>query len=186
MKRILAALVLALVLCGCSEGSSGMDRAIALREQLLKCSGCTFDAVITADYGDKIYTFSMQCQMDALGNLAFQVTDPESIAGIAGEISEESGKLTFADTLLAFETMADGQITPVSAPWLVMHTLRAGYLNTCGKDGDGLRIGIDDSYKEDALHLDIWTDANNYPLRGEIVWQGRRILSVDVRNFAFL
>lgn len=186
MKRLLAVLMLVLMLAGCSEANAEMDRALALRERLLKCNGCTFDAVITADYGDKIYTFSLQCQIDSLGNLAFKVTDPESIEGIEGEISEEGGKLTFADTILAFETMAEGQITPVTAPWLLMHTLRSGYLNICGKDGDGLRIGIDDSYEDDALHLDIWTDANDYPLRGEIIWQGRRILSVDVRNFAFL
>lgn len=186
MKRFLAMLMLILVLSGCAKTNTEMDRAIALRERLLKCNGCAFDAVITADYGDKIYTFTLRCQMDSVGNLVFEVSDPESIAGIKGQISEEGGKLTFTDTILAFETMVDGQITPVTTPWILMHTLRSGYMNTCGKENDGLRIGIDDSYEDDALHLDIWTDRNDYPLRGEIIWQGRRILAVDVRNFAFV
>jgi hypothetical protein len=49
-----------------------------------------------------------------------------------------------------------------------------------------IRVAIDDSYGEDALHLDIWLDENDLPKRGEILWKGRRILSLDIENFVFL
>lgn len=186
MRRFFALLLMVILFCGCDAGGSEMDRALALRERVLKSNGCTFEAVITADYGDKIYTFTMLCQADASGTLSFQVTDPESISGIAGAISEKGGQLAFDDTVLAFELLADGQLSPVSAPWIFLHTLRSGYLNACGEDGMGLRIEIDDSYAEDALHLSIWTDENDLPIRTEILWQGRRILAIDVRAFAYL
>ena len=51
---------------------------------------------------------------------------------------------------------------------------------------EGLRIMINDSYRGDTLHLDIWTDAGDLPVRGEILWQGRRILTIEITNFAFL
>lgn len=186
MKRMIGVLIAVVLLTGCASGNSELDRAMALRAKLLESEGCTFDAVISADYGDKVYTFSMNCQADQQGSLSFTVTDPETISGITGTVSQEGGNLTFDGQVLAFELLADGQVTPVSAPWLLIHTLRGGYLTSCGKDTDGLRIAIDDSYEEDALHLDIWTDASDIPVRAEILWQGRRILSLEIRNFTFV
>ena len=187
MRRYSALLLMIIVFfSGCSTHTSEIDRAMALREQLLKSNGCTFDAVITADYGDKTHTFSMRCETDATGTLSFKVTDPESISGICGSISEKGGQLSFEDTVLAFELLADGQLSPVSAPWIFLRTLRSGYLNACGKDGEGLQIVIDDSYADEALCLSVWTDENDLPIRAEIFWQERRILSVDVRAFAYM
>ncbi len=186
MKRWFVVLLISVLLVGCGSTQDEMGRAMAIRERFLQAEGCTFDAVVTADYGDKIYTFTLNCKADADGNLSFTVAQPETIAGIAGMISADGGKLTFDNKVLAFPMLAEGQITPVSAPWVLLKTLRSGYLSACGADGDGLRMAIDDSYQENALHLDIWTDNKDLPLRGEILWQGRRIVSVDVRNFAFL
>ncbi len=157
---------------------------MAFRTKLLAGSA-TFDAAITADYGDKTYTFSADCVVDAQGELTFSVTEPQSIAGITGTVSAKGGKLTFDGHALAFELLADGQVTPVTGPWILMNTLRSGYLTSCGAEGEKLRLAIDDSYKDDALHLDIWLDGNDLPERGEILWQGRRILSIAVSNFKF-
>ena len=186
MKRIAAVLTLLLLLAGCGTHNGDLDRAVSLRNKLVKSNGLEFDAVITADYGDKIHKFSMRCTSDALGNIKFTVTDPATIAGISGLISEDGGKLTFDKEALAFQLLADGQIAPVAAPWILMNTLIGGYLTACGEDGAGLRISIDDSFKGDPLHIDIWTDADDYPCRGEVLWQGRRILSMEVSNFKIL
>ncbi len=185
MKRIIAAVCLLILLAGCSGKQQEMDRAMALRSALL-AQGTAFEAEITADYGQELYTFSMNCQTDAQGKLTFSVTAPESICGIEGEISATGGALTFHGEALSFPLLADGQVTPVSAPWVLIHTLRSGYLTSCGPEGDVLRIAIDDSYADDALHLDIWLNEKDLPARGEILWQGRRILSVAVKNFRFV
>ena len=185
MKRILPVLVVLVLLCGCGSDQE-MGRALSLRERLLTSDGCQFDAVITADYGDEIYVFSMNCCFDAEGNMNFTVTDPQSIAGITGTISHAGGKLTFDDQALLFQMLADGMVTPVSAPWLLVKTLRSGYLSSCGIDQDMLRVMIDDSYESNALHLDVWLDSDDIPVRGEILWQGRRVLSVEVRSFSYV
>lgn len=185
MKRILAIFLLLFTLCGCNVTSSDMDDAMELRNRLLS-GGCGFDVKITADYIEKVYKFRMNCSVDSHGTMTFSVTEPDSIAGISGSISDEDAKLTFNDQVLLFETIADGQITPVSAPWLLIRTLRSGYLKACGSYDGGLYIQIDDSYAEDALHLEVWTDENNIPVQAEIQWQGRRVLSMSVENFTFL
>ena len=174
------------MLSGCSGKNDLSDRAVALRSKLQAAQGCSFDASVTADYGDKTYTFAMGCRVDAHGNLSFTVKEPESIAGISGVIDNSGGKLTFDDHMLAFPMLADGQVSPVSGPWILMKTLRSGYLTSCGMEAGYVRVAIDDSYADDALHLDIWLDEKDLPKRGEILWKGRRILSLDIENFVFL
>ena len=185
MKRLILIVLCMLMLSSCAAHSENMDAAMALRSKLQK-QGVSFLVDITADYGDKIHTFSMECQADSKGNLKFTVAKPESIAGISGAVSKGSGKLTFDDQVLAFDILADNLISPVSGPWVLMETLRSGYLTSCSRDGDFLRVAIDDSYAENALHLEVWLDSNDIPQQCEIYWQGRRLLSMVVKNFTFL
>ena len=185
MKRIAILFLVMILLGGCAGDSGQMDRAMALRGKIQQ-KEVTFDVAITADYGDKIYTFAMQCHGDIQGNMKFKVTEPQSIAGISGMVAKGSGKLTFDEQILAFDVLADGLISPVSGPWVMLETLRSGYLTSCSSEGDLLRVAIDDSYEEKALHLEIWINSEDIPQRCEIYWQGRRLLSLDVKNFTFL
>ena len=183
MKKTAAILItLVLLLSGCSNARNHIDRAMELRALLLG-GGCSFTAEVTADYGDKIHNFTLECTADADGNLAFTVKEPESICGITGAIRADGGYLTFDDAALQFDLMADGQVTPVSAPWILLKTLRGGYLTAAGEDEGLLRVTIDDSYESDALQLDVWLDGDNIPVRADILYDGYRILSLNVSNF---
>ena len=51
-------------------------------------------------------------------------------------------------------------------------------------EGELLRLTIDDSYEDDAMTLDIWLSREDRPQRAEILYDGKRILSLDVKNFA--
>ena len=82
--------------------------------------------------------------------------------------------------------MAEDQLTPVSAPWILLRTLRGGYLTSAGMEEDQIRLTINDSYEDDALQLDIWLDEKELPVRAEIVYDQRRILSLDVKAFEIL
>lgn len=183
MKKTAALILSLLLLSGCANADRQIDRAMELRSRLLNGQGCGFTAGITADYGDELYTFTLECQGDEQGNVTFTVVEPETIAGITGSITQEGGKLTFDDTALEFPLLADDQVTPVSAPWLLLKTLRGGYLTSAGEDGELLRLTINDSYEEDALQLDIWLDGENIPVRADILYDGRRILSLTIGDF---
>lgn len=154
-----------------------------LRAKLLGCTACTFDAAITADYGDTLHTFSMTCTGDNDGDLRFSVTAPETISGITGQFEGGKGMLTFDEFALEFPRLTDDQITPVSGPWILLQTLMGGYLTSCGPDGELLRVTINDSYEDDALTLDVWLNGENAPIRAEILYDGRRIVTMDIENF---
>lgn len=183
--RLVSLLCAVVLLTGCKGGNAPLDKAMALRSKMLTANGCRFHATITADYGEHIYIFSMDCTTDQQGNLTFSVTEPATIAGITGTVSSNGGTVTFDDKVLAFQTMADGQITPVSAPWVFVNTLRSGYIKGCADADDRMEISIDDSYEEEALHLQIITK-NDLPVSAEIFWKGRRVLTLNIENFACL
>ncbi len=162
-----------------------MAQGLALRSKMLK-QGCSFEAEITADYGKTLHTFTLKCTADPEGNVQFSVLQPESIQGITGTLGTKGGALTFENTALAFPLLADGELSPVSSPWILIHTLRSGYIRSCGTDGGDTRMTINDSYEEDALQLDIWLDGEHVPKYVQITWQGRSILSMRISSFLFL
>lgn len=180
----MAVLVLSFfLLTGCSGPPAEMETGMELRSRLLQASQCSFKAHITADYGDKIHIFAMDCQADSAGNVTFTVVEPDTISGITGKLSGEGGKLTFDDTALHFELLAEQQLSPVSAPWILLRTLRSGYMTSACMEEESVRLSIDDSYEENPLRLDIWLNAAQEPEHAEILYDGRKILSVAVDNF---
>lgn len=183
--RVAAIICVLLLLTGCKGSEDSLDRAMALRNRVLREDGCSFTATVTADYGEQIYVFKMACKTDREGDLTFTVAEPATIAGITGKISGTGGAITFDDKVLAFQTIADGLVTPVTAPWLFMKTLRSGYLKDAAETEQGIEISIDDSYAEEALQLRIRT-VGDLPASAEIFWQSRRILTITVENFSFL
>ena len=179
----MALLLTFVILTGCTGKRNEMDRCMTLRADLLACELCSFDAKVTADYGDSVQEFELQCQGKSDGTLGFQVLQPESIAGITGKFASGKGELTFDDVALSFPLLADGQVTPVSAPWILLKTLLGGYLTSCNLEGDLLRLTINDSYEEDALQLDIWLNEENRPVQAEIIYDNRRIITMQVESF---
>ena len=186
MKKLIALLMVLVLLSGCTGKRDEMDRVMRLRAELLGSEGCSFTAHLTADYGDQIHEFTLYCEGRNNGNLGFRVEAPETIAGITGRFQGEEGALTFDDQALAFPLLVDGQVTPVSGPWIFLKTLLGGYLTACGQEGEYLRLTINDSYDEDALQMEIWLNEADVPVQGEIIYDGRRIVTMKLENFLIL
>ena len=179
MKRWVWLLVCVGLLIGCAKKNDAMDDALVLRSAIMGAKCCSFSLEITADYGDGIYEFAMDCISDSQGNVNFAVTYPQTIAGITGSITADGGKLTFDDTALYIPMLTDDQITPVSAPWILMRTLLGGCITSCAQG----RITIDDRYEDDALKLDIQLTATGMPDTVDVYWKNRRILVLKITSF---
>lgn len=183
MKRLLVLLLMvALVFTGCTDNTDGMDDFISLRNQVLK-SKCSFETSVITDYGDAETKYSMVCNADNLGDMSLIVSYPQSISGISCSITGGKGQLTFDDQAVAFEMIADGQITPVSAPWLFFKALRGGYASSCSRDDSGTMVSVDDSFGDVAYSVDIWLNDAFLPKAAEIIWNGKRIVSMEINSF---
>lgn len=181
MKRIAILTALLLVFSGCTADQE-MEEALKIRSGLLSASQITFRCQVTADYIDTLEVFTLDCEAASDGTVTFTVAEPESIRGITGTVSGEEGALRFDDTVLAFPLLADDRISPVSGPWLLLNTLKHGYITACGEEGELLHLTIDDSYADDALTMEIWLQSG-VPVAAEIGWQGRRVLSMAVESW---
>lgn len=182
MKRILIIGLLPFLLFGCKSRDDAMNRLLSLREELLQSSSVSFNTEITADYGEEFYTFSMLCSTSGSGEIIFTVLEPESIRDIRGTIDQQGGSITFDDQILSFDTMAEGRISPVSAPYVMMKALRGGYISSVSKANDAYLAIIDDTYDENALNVQMQF-RNDLPVYAEIFWQQRRILTLMIEDF---
>ena len=185
MKRIFLISLLILLLSGCTN-SSELSKVMSFREEILKSKGYTFCANITADYGDAVYAFSVDCTFDQSGAMTFTVCSPDTLNGITGTVSAERSALTFDDEVLLFALLADDQLSPISAPWIADKALRSGYIQSCGIDGDNIKIILDDSYDANALQVEYWVTKDMMPVAADISWQNRRILTMQIVSFSYL
>ena len=178
---------LLLLLWGCtSQEESRMDDALAFRSALVGAGGCSFLGEITADYGDEAYTFTAACTTDDTGALSFSLTVPETIAGISGTVQSRGGKLTFDSTALAFGLLADGKVSPATAPYVVAESWRTGYITSVGQEENGLRLTVDTSLEENPLTVDTWLDREKgIPIFAEVCYNGQRILTISISEFQY-
>ena len=183
MKKLAALIIALVILSGCTGKRNEMDRAMNLRAALLGSEGCSFTAHICADYGDAVHEFTLYCEGRNNGDLGFRVEKPDTISGITGRFNGKEGALTFDDAVLTYPLLVDDQVTPVSGPWVFLKTLLGGYLTSCNQEEEYLHLTIDDSYEEDALQLEIWLNGSDIPVQSEILYNGRRILTMQIEDF---
>lgn len=181
MKRLWAVLSVLMLLTGCGAQEDGQQIA-ALRERVAQAEQVAFSVHLTADYIEAVEQFAMDCEVDETGTLRFSVAEPQTIRGIAGEVSGSEGKLCFEEQALAFALMADDRLSPVSGPWLMMKALRSGELVASAKEGEGMRLTLNDSFGDDPLTAEVWV-SDGAVTAAEIAWRGRRVLSMEIEDF---
>ena len=160
-----------------------MKAALELRGQCLGAQQVCFQARISADYIDRIESFTLECTQNADETMAFQVVGPADIEGIRGTVRGTEGTVEFDDTVLAFPVMAQGRLSPLSGPWVLMKAIRSGNILAAGQEGDLLHLTIDDRYADNALTVDLWLD-DGVVCQAEIAWEGRRCLTMTVEEFS--
>ena len=186
MRRCFAlflALVL-LLLSGCAGEEDAMQSALSFRQKLLSAGGCSYVADVTADYGDYTYSFTLQCSYrDGCGSLC--VLQPEEISGIRAECSVDAATVSFDGAVLEYGDLADGRVAPLSAPWLFGSAWERDEILFASNDEEQVRVTIQKGYDEDKILTDTWF-SSGVPVAGEVSCaDGRRILSVQFRDFAF-
>ncbi len=181
MKRFVPLFLVFLL--GCSPSDPAMEAALDLRSRCLGAPQVSFRTEICADYITRIEAFSLECTQNGEGALTFRVLGPADIEGIRGTVSGTEGTVEFDDTVLAFPLMADGRLSPVSGPWVLMQAIRSGNILAAGQEGDTIRLTIDDSYGDNALTVDLWLE-DGAVCEAEIAWEGRRCLTMTVDDFS--
>ncbi len=174
-----------LMIAGCSSKKDGQNDMLKLRE-VISGKEYAFLAIIHADFGDNTYDFKLDCQFDTAGSMTFSIVSPDTISGITGKIHSSGGELTFDDKAVAFHLLADGNISPVCAPWLAMRGVRSGFISSWGSEQDGKVFTIDDTFEDLNVSFRVLVARDLQIKSVEIYWEDRCILSIAVENFRYL
>ena len=184
MYKLIALLVSILMLGGCSAQKE-LEPLYQLRRCLEQGSECAFDVHIISQSDMHIHRFKLSC-VTTKDVLRFEVLEPESIRGICGSVSNGGGAVEFDDTLLSFPLLADGEISPVIAPWLLMGCLKDGLVRYAGKTDGGYSVAFHYSFRGEELRVEALLTENGTPQSCELFWSGKRILQLEVSSFRYL
>ena len=181
MKRILPLFLVFLM--GCSGPYPAMEEALALRSRCLASASVQFQVDIRADYISGYEEFSMDCETAPDGAVSFRVISPGEIADISGTVRQDEGTVEFDGAVLAYPLMAQGRLSPLSGPWVVMKAIRSGCIIAAGQEGELTRVTIDDSYADNALTVDLWL-RDGQVMGAEVAWEGLRCLTMTFDDFS--
>ena len=181
MKRILPLFLVFLL--GCSGPDPAMEAALDLRSRCLASPNVRFRAEIRADYITGFEEFTLDCETSPDGAVSFRVASPEEIADICGTVRQDEGTVEFDGAVLAYPLMAQGRLSPLSGPWVVMKAIRSGCIIAAGQEGELTRVTIDDSYADNALTVDVWLEEGQV-IQAEVAWEGLRCLVMTFDDFS--
>lgn len=181
-RKCLALLLLLFCLTGCDSEESVENNALKFRTKMMQVQQCRITANITADYGNKVYKFSVDSEITPEGTV-LKILAPEEIAGISAVISDDGTRLEYEGISLEFGEMANGNIMPVASAQMLYECWTSAYISAVGKDGDLERVTYLRGYEDNQLTVDTWFDSQGIPVYGEVLYNNRRCLSVEIETF---
>lgn len=183
-KKLVFCVMICTVLSACAAKSAPTQSGLDLRTSLLEAGGCSFQAVIGADLGDRVYRFTVNCRYTAGGQTELTVLQPEELSGISATVAQDGVSVTFDSAELDFGPMANELVSPITACQVLGRCWTGGYLESGGTDGALERITCLDGYEEQELKVDTWLE-NGLPVYAEITFDNTRCLTLQLSDFRF-
>lgn len=180
-RKIAFVMLMLVMLTGCRK-EEPTQRAVDLRTALLSAQGCSFTAHIRADYGEKVYDFSLDADY-ASDKTTLTVTAPKEIAGISAVTDKDGTSLQFDGAELAMGKLANGLVSPILVPWILGQCWTGEYISCAGKDAELYRVTYLKGYDEEELQVDTWLDEDDIPVYAEIFYGDTRCITVQIENF---
>ena len=95
-------LLLAALLGGCSKTESENDLALQLRSDFLAMDGCSGTMDVTADYGQRVYEYTVSFSSTQKDGMTLVITAPEEVAGITATVENGQTFLKFDGVQLEY------------------------------------------------------------------------------------
>ena len=193
MRRsgVICVLMISLLLSACAAaGEKGpQEQALAIRRQYLEHTGCTASLDVTADYGQRVYTYTVDVRT-AGAKLTLTVTAPQELAGITAHVDETGSRLEYDGAVLETGELDRDGLTPLSAVPALLESARSGFIDSCTTEElDGqttLRVLCRDPELPagQGRETTVWFDGTSGALvRGEVAVDGYRVIRCEFLQF---
>lgn len=137
MRRRLCALMMILpLLAGCSGGeqdggTSAEELALNIRTEYLAMTACAATVDMTADYGQRVYEYTLNIAWQKGGETVLTVVKPENIAGITARIENGSTLLEYDGASLETGMLSAQGLSPMEAVPAILNYIFSGYIAEC-------------------------------------------------------
>ena len=191
-STLICVLMITVLLCACGAKNSKdpMELALAVRGEYLAARGCTARAEITADYGQRIYRYTVDIVVQE-NETTLTVIAPQEVAGITARLRGANSALVYEDCVLETGPLSPDGLTPLSAAAALLDAARSGFIDSCGiqtQEGRELLYLLcrDPSAPPGCgRQIALWMDQQDHSLlRGEISWDGRQVISCSFTQFS--
>lgn len=183
-------MTLLLTACGGSGEESPDNLAARIRAEYLALSGWSAEIEMTADYGERVYDFTVDAVWQRDGDTVLTITSPELIAGITARLEDGVGYLEYEGASLSTGPLTGDGMNPLEAVPYVMAQVKSGYMASCTFEQEGerrvLRVLCRDADGTEgvggacALYFDV--DSHDL-LRVELSWDGVTVLTARLNDF---
>lgn len=192
-KTLFCVLMITLLLSACAGGEGTMtadETALQIRTEYLAAPSCSGTAVVTADYGMRVYDFTLDFRWMRNGETVMTVTEPQELAGLTAVIGKGESRLEFQGVSLGTGDLTGEGFTPLEHIPAVMAYMEEGYMAECVFETVGeretLRILFRDpeNRPQQGTECSLWFDKTTHKLlRAELGQDGYSVLHGGFVNF---
>lgn len=179
-------MTLCLLLSACSGTEDAMQPALKLRTGLFEQGGCSYTAAVRADFGNTITEFTADCTFTSDGMTRVEITQPDTISQISAIVSADGATVEFDGILLDFGELAGGHVAPVAGPSILSLCWLNEYIDSAGKEADGVLITYLKGYDSEELTVLTHMTSDGIPYAGEVIYDGTTVLFVTITDFTYL
>lgn len=194
-KRLCAltmTLVLVLTACGGKGGNEAEEALAKVRGKYLELTACSGHADLTADYGQRVYTYGVDFTWQREGETLLTITAPENVAGTTARISAGETALEYDGVMLETGPLNSEGLSPVDAIPALLSYAREGFAAECALEGEEgeprtLHVVCRDPEKEPGMGMEaeLWFErSTGNLLRGELSQEGFTVIQCGVTGFA--
>lgn len=179
----------ALLLTGCTGGgSSARSKLEAAQSVYRTMSGCTAQAEITADYGQRVYGYTVDLTVKG-GSGVMTVKEPENLAGTVLTWSDGETQLAFDGAELDTGALSDSGLSPADAMPTILTACQGGEIVDCCMEeqaGGQVLHGTLDLDGDQGGQIQCWFQPDSYGLlRAELSQDGVTVVTMQFSDFSF-
>lgn len=179
----------ALLLTGCTGGGSSTKGKLEAAQSVYRTmSGCTAQAEITADYGQRVYGYTVDLTVKG-GSGVMTVKEPENLAGTVLTWSDGETRLAFDGAELDTGALSDSGLSPADAMPTILTACQGGEIvDCCMEEQAGAQVlhGTLDLDGDQGGQIQCWFQPDSYGLlRAELSQDGVTVVTMQFSDFSF-